>query len=177
MMIIHRVGSRPSPVTGIVPWLQPPFMRIVVLVLLTLIVVLTLIVILTSTVLHLLYNEQKGLWNSWSMHRIRGCQEISVFGSLKTYDLTDMWYDSLGSNPTSFEILLDLYLSFKVVLLFFLAHHLLRLLLHDLDHGQHYTLFILQLALLLYDLFRNISNIAYFPKYLKYCRDSQVSPA
>ena len=67
---------------------NPYFVRIVELVLLTLIVVLTLIVILTSTVLHLLYNEQKGLWNSWSMHRIRGCQEISVFGSLKTYDLT-----------------------------------------------------------------------------------------
>ena len=25
MTIIHRVGCRPSPVTGIVPWLQPPF--------------------------------------------------------------------------------------------------------------------------------------------------------
>ena len=60
------------------------------------------------------------------MHRIRGCQEISVFGSLKTYDLTDMWYDSLGSNPTSFEILLDLYLSFKVVLLFFFGSSLVE---------------------------------------------------
>ena len=90
MTIIHRVGCRPSPFTGIVPWLQPLFMRIVALVVLTMIVVLTLIVILTSAVLHLLYNEQKGLRNSWSMHRIRGCQEISVFGSWKTYDLNDM---------------------------------------------------------------------------------------
>ena len=26
---------------------------------------------------------------------------------LEEYNLTDMWYDSLGSNPTNFEILLD----------------------------------------------------------------------
>ena len=67
MAIIHRAGCRPSPFTGIVPWLQPLFTRIVALVVLTMIVVLTLIVILTSAVLHLLYNEQKGLWNSWSI--------------------------------------------------------------------------------------------------------------
>ena len=125
--------------------------------------------------LHLLYNEQKGLWNSWSMHRIRGCQEISVFGSWKTYDLTDMWYDSLGSNVTNFEILLDFSLWFKVVLLVF-SPHLLGLLSHD--RGQHCTLFdITELALLLLDLFPNISNIAYFPKYLTYCVGSQVSLA
>ena len=53
-------------------------------------------------------------------------RNISVFGSWKTYDLTDMWYDSLGSNPTSFEILLDLYLSFKVVLLFFFGSSLVE---------------------------------------------------
>ena len=168
MMIIHRVGCRPSPVTGIVPWLQPLFMRIVELLVLTLIVVLALIVMLTSTVLHLLYDEQKGLWNSWSMHRIRGCQEISAFGSLKTYDLTDMWYDSLGSNPTNFEILLTSLCHLKWSC-YFSGSSLV---------GQHYTLFdITELALLLLDLIPNISNIAYFPKYLKYCIDSQVSLA